>query len=115
MSTSTPSGGSRARRLSNSSLDASSLFPIYEDPIQDNIPLFSDLESTAGNYYPFFHLIFYKISIGMSIGMYYGMRHSAISFITSSIFSQLNTDFEFYYQDLNGPIRTKTVTRLARY
>ena len=51
MSTSTPSGGSRARRLSNSSMDASSLFPIYEDPIQDNIPLFSDLESTAGIYF----------------------------------------------------------------
>ena len=52
MATSTPSvSSSRARRLSNSSMDASALFPIYEDPIQDNVPLFSDLESTAGTYY----------------------------------------------------------------
>ena len=48
--TSTPSGGmsGRGRRLSGGSLDGS-LFPIYEDPGTDNIPLFSDLESTAGS------------------------------------------------------------------
>ena len=44
--TSTPTG--RGRRLSSGSMDAS-LFPIYEDPGSESIPLFSDLESTAGS------------------------------------------------------------------
>jgi len=45
---STPTMTGRGRRLSSSSLDAS-LFPIYEDPGNESIPLFSDLESTAGS------------------------------------------------------------------
>jgi len=44
--TSTPSG--RGRRSSSGSTDAN-LFPIYEDPLQDTMPLFSDLESMAGS------------------------------------------------------------------
>jgi len=50
--TSTPCAatGSRTRRLSSTSMaDASALFPIYEDPGHDSVPLFSDLESTAGS------------------------------------------------------------------
>ena len=44
--TSTPN---RGRRLSSGSTAEASLFPIYEDPEQDNIPLFSDMESVAGS------------------------------------------------------------------
>eukprot|EP00092_Neocalanus_flemingeri_P054245 GFUD01063881.1.p1 GENE.GFUD01063881.1~~GFUD01063881.1.p1 ORF type:complete len:1583 (+),score=606.32 GFUD01063881.1:211-4959(+) len=44
--TSTPA--TRGRRSSSSSTDAA-LFPIYEDPLQDSMPLFSDLESMAGS------------------------------------------------------------------
>ena len=44
--TSTPN---RGRRLSSGSTTEASLFPIYEDPEQDNIPLFSDMESVAGS------------------------------------------------------------------
>merc|ERR1719410_2447804 len=47
--TSTPH--TRSRRLSSGSMSEASLFPIYEDPDpdQDNIPLFSDMESVAGS------------------------------------------------------------------
>ena len=47
--TSTPN--TRSRRLSSGSMSEASLFPIYEDPDpdQDNIPLFSDMESVAGS------------------------------------------------------------------
>ena len=45
--TSTPSG--RGRRSSSGSTTDASLFPIYEDPLQDSMPLFSDLESMAGS------------------------------------------------------------------
>ena len=44
--TSTPN---RSRRLSSGSTTEASLFPIYEDPEQDTIPLFSDMESVAGS------------------------------------------------------------------
>jgi len=44
--TSTPA--TRGRRSSSGSTEAS-LFPIYEDPIQDTVPLFSDMESMAGS------------------------------------------------------------------
>ena len=44
--TSTPN---RSRRLSSGSTNEASLFPIYEDPAQDTIPLFSDMESVAGS------------------------------------------------------------------
>ena len=46
--TSTPNIN-RSRRLSSGSTTEASLFPIYEDPEQDNIPLFSDMESVAGS------------------------------------------------------------------
>ena len=45
--TSTPTG--RSRRLSTGSNSEAALFPIYEDPDQDTLPLFSDLESVAGS------------------------------------------------------------------
>lgn len=39
----------RGRRLSSSSQQDASLFPIWEDPDHENLPLFSDLESCAGS------------------------------------------------------------------
>ena len=45
--TSTPTV--RSRRLSTGSNPEAALFPIYEDPDQDTLPLFSDLESVAGS------------------------------------------------------------------
>jgi len=46
--TSTPN--TRSRRLSNSSQQDASLFPIWEDPDErENVPLFSDMESCAGS------------------------------------------------------------------